>query len=163
MTRELTAFEVLQIAEEMERNAAKFYRKAAGMYDDPSLSKLFTELALWEKRHIQVFAEMKDRFSGQAWEGGRFDVDRVDVSRLDVPPAVFDEHSNPAKELTGRETRGDVLRLAIKKERYTMGYYVALTEFALGQDNIKVIREILQEEKKHVRVLTQSLAQNADH
>jgi rubrerythrin len=36
MTRELTASEVLQIAEEMERNAAKFYRRAAGLYHDPS-------------------------------------------------------------------------------------------------------------------------------
>jgi rubrerythrin len=163
MTRELTAFEVLEIAEKMERNAARFYRKAAGMYDDPAIGKLFSELAQWEKRHAQVFADMKDHFSEQAWERGRFALDRVGVSRFDVPPAVFSEHSEPANELSGNETRADVLRLAIKKERYTIGYYVALTKFALGLDNVKVIKSILQEERKHVRILAQSLGQNADY
>ena len=159
MTRELTAFEVLRIAEQMEQNAARFHRKAAGIYHDPALSKLFSELAQWEKRHIQVFAEMKDRLSGQAWEQGGIDPERVDVSRLDAPPAVFNEHSDPAKELTGHETRAEVLSLALQKERYTIGYHTSLTEFALGQENTKVIKNILQEERKHVRILMQSVRQ----
>ncbi len=159
MTRELTAFEVLKIAEQMERNAARFYRKAAGMYNDPSLNKLFSQLAEWEKRHIQVFADMKNQFPEQAWEQGSSDPEQVNVSHLDVPPAVFDEHSDPAKELTGNATRAEVFNLALKKERYTIGYYTSLTEFALGRENIKVIKSILQEEKKHIRILTQSLRQ----
>jgi len=159
MTRELSAFEVLKIAEQMERNAARFYRKAAGMHNDPSLSKLFSELAQWENRRVQVFAEMMNRLSERVWEQGGSDPGRVDVSRLDTPPAVFDEHSDPAKELTGNETRAEVFDLALKKERYTIGYYTSLTEFALGQENLKVIESILQEERKHVRILTQSLRQ----
>ena len=159
MTRELTVFEVLKIAEEMERQAARFYRRAAGMYKDPAIRKLFSELAQWEKRHVQVLADMKDHFSEQAGERGRFDLDRVELSRLDVPPAAFNEHREPAKELAGDETRADMLKLAIKKERYTIGYYTGLTEFALGQDNIKAIRSIVQEERRHVRILMQSLKQ----
>jgi rubrerythrin len=159
MARELTAFEVLKIAEAMERNAARFYRKAAGMYDDPALSKLFSELAQWEKRHVQVFADMKEQFPEQAWEQGSSDPERVDVSRLDAPPPVFDEHSDPAKELTGNETRTEVFNLALKKERYTIGYYTSLTEFALGPENIEVIKSILEEERRHVRILVQSLRQ----
>ncbi|MCL5280658.1 MAG: ferritin family protein [Planctomycetes bacterium] len=160
MTRELTAFEVVKIAEQMERHAARFYRKAAGLYNDPALNKLFSELAQWEKRHIQVFVDMKNQFPEQAWEQGSSDPERVDVSHLDVPPAVFDGHSDPAKELTGHETRAEVFNLALKKERYTIGYYTSLTEFALGQENVKVIRSILQEEKRHVRILMQSLRQS---
>jgi rubrerythrin len=159
MTRELTALEVLQIAEEMERNAAKFYRKAAGMFHDPSLSKLFSELAQWEKRHVQVFAEMKERFTMPAWELGRSDLDRVDMVGLGVPPGVFGPESDPARELTGRETRAEVFNLALKKERYTIGYYTSLTEFALGQENLNMLKRIVEEEKKHVRILTQSLTQ----
>lgn len=160
MTRELTAFEVLKIAEQMERNAARFYRKAAGLSRDPSLSKLFSELAQWEKRHLQVFADLKNRFPEQAWEQGSFDPERVNVAHLEAPPAVFDEHSDPAKELTGHETRAEVFDLALKKERYTIGYYTSLTEFALGEENTNVIRSILEEEKRHVRILVQSLRQS---
>ncbi len=162
MTRELTPLEVLQMAIEMERHAARFYRKAAGMYHDPRLSKLFSELAQWEKGHVQIFTDMKDRFSGPAWESGRLDLDRVSAEQLGAPSAVFQEKSEPAKELTGAETRADVLRLALQKERYTIGYYTSLTEFALGADNIKVIRSIIQEEQRHVRILAQSLHQSAD-
>jgi len=159
MTRELTAFEVLEIAEKMEREAARFYRKAAGLYRDPSLTKLFSELAQWEKRHMQVFAQMKERSSEQAWEGGRLNMDRADVAQLDAPSAVFSEFSEPAHELTGAEIRTDVIRLALKKEQYTISYYVSLTEFALGQDNLRAIKAILEEERRHMRILTQSLQQ----
>ena len=61
------------------------------------LSKLFSELAQWEKRHVEVFAEMKNQLPGTSWEQGGLNPDRVDVSRLDAPPAVFDEHSDPAR------------------------------------------------------------------
>jgi rubrerythrin len=157
MIRELTAEEVLEVAEKMERQAARFYRKAAGMYDDPKISKLFSDLAQWEKRHIEVFADMKDRLAQQTGEGGRFALDRAETSSLEVPLAVFNEYSEPAKELTGREARVEVLQLAIKKERYTIGYYTALTEFTLGSDNTRIIKDILEEERRHVRILRQSL------
>ncbi len=163
MTRELTPLEVLQIAAEMERQAARFYRKAAGMFHDPSLSKLFSELAQWEKRHAQVFAEMRNHLLEQTGESRRLDIGGVDARRLDAPSAVFQEHSEPAKELTGTETRADVLRLALNKERYTISYYTSLTEFALGPDNIKAIRGILREEQQHVRILAQLLSQSADY
>jgi rubrerythrin len=159
MTRELGVFEVLEIAERMEREAARFYRKAAGLYRDPSMSKLFSQLAQWEKGHMQVFAEMRDRLAEPAWEQPRGDISHVAATRRDVPSAVFHEFSDPARELTGTEDRADVIRLALQKERYTIGYYTTLTEFALGSDNLRAIREILQEERRHVKLLTQSLQQ----
>ena len=162
MARELTPAEVLQIAEEMERRAARFYRKAAGMYHNPSMSKLCSELAQWEKRHAQIFADMKGRLTEPVGESGRLDLGRTDTGRLGVPSTVFQESSEPAKELTGTETRADVLRMALQKERHTIGYYTSLTEFALGPDNIKVIRNIIQEEQQHVRILAQSLRQSVD-
>ena len=41
------------------------------MYDDAKISELFAELAQGEKRPVQVFADMKDYFSEQAWENPR--------------------------------------------------------------------------------------------
>ena len=144
----------------MERDAARFYREAAEHVPRSEHKQAVFRLAQWEKRHIQVFADMKGRFAEQAWDVGRFDLDRVNVAQLDVPPAVFDEHSDPAKELAGNETRSEVFNLALKKERYTIGYYTALTEFSHGARTISsVIKDILQEEKRHVRILLQSLKQ----
>ncbi len=162
MTHELSVFEVLEIAEQIEREAVRFYRKAAGLYRDPSMSKLFSQLAQWEKGHMQIFAEMKDRLSEPAWEKPRRDISPVAATRRDVPSAVFHEFSDPARELAGAEDRADVIRLALQKERDTIGYYVSLTEFALGSDNLRALQDILQEERRHVKLLTQSL-QQASH
>ncbi len=159
MTRELTAYEVLEIAEQMERNAAKFYRKAAGMCDDPRICKLFSELAQWEKRHVQVFAEMKEHLSERIWELGRFEPDRVDVSQTSPRPAVFGDHDQPSQEMTGGQTKADILRMAIRKEEDAIAYYTSLSELVLGEGNIEVIEDIIREENRHVRILTQSLEQ----
>jgi rubrerythrin len=161
MTRELTGYEVLDIAEKMGRNAAGFYGRAAGMYDDPKISRLFSELAQWEKRHTQIFAEMKEHLSGQTWELGQYGAERPKAPAPQVPTTVFGDRADPSRELTGDEAKADVLRRAIQKEKDTIAYYTSLKEFVLGDDSVEAIKEIIREEDRHVRILTQSLEQIA--
>ena len=159
MARELTAYEVLDVAERMERNTARFYRRAAGLYGDPRIGKLFSELARWEKRHIQIIIEMKEHLSERTWELGYFGPERLDTDSSGLPNMVFDEHADPSKELTGKESKADVLRMAIQKEKDAIAYYTSLKEFVLGEQNVEAVDDIIQEEQRHVRILTQSLEQ----
>jgi rubrerythrin len=161
MSGELTGYQVLEIAEKMEQNAARFYRKAAGMYKDAKISKLFSELAQWEKRHVEVFAEMKKRLSQQAWAIGQYGIERPDALWPQTPTAVFPDRVEPARELTGRETKADVLRMALQKEKESIAYYTSLKEFVPDNDDVRAIKDILGEEDRHVRILTQSLEQIA--
>lgn len=161
MSRELTGTEILETAERMEQNAAKFYRRAAGMYGDAKISKLFSDLAQWEKRHVEVFAEMKERLSKQSWGLGQYGSERPDASRPRMPTAVFPDRADPGQELTGRETKADVLRMAIQKEKDSIAYYTSLKEFVLGAEDVRAVKDILGEEERHVRILTQSLEQIA--
>jgi len=103
MARELTGYEVLDIAEKMERSAAGFYRRAAGLCDDPKITKLFSDLAQWEKRHIEVFAQMKQRLSEQSYELGQYGSERQKEPRVRTPTPVVADRVDPSKELTGRE------------------------------------------------------------
>jgi rubrerythrin len=82
-------------------------------------------------------------------------IDRPEL-QPQVPPAVF---PSAASQRRPRETRAEVIKLAIQKERHSIGYYTALTEFALGQDNTQAIQAILEEERRHLRILKQSLQQ----
>jgi rubrerythrin len=59
MAAKYNAFEVLLIAEQVERNGAEFYRKAAGLFEKEKLRELFFDLAEWEDKHEKTFAEMK--------------------------------------------------------------------------------------------------------
>lgn len=159
MTRELTAYEVLEIAEAMERSAAKFYRKAAGMYQDPRISKLFSDLAQWEKRHIEVFAEMKQRLSGQSWEMGQYGQERGIASKPQPPAAVLADYASPSQELTGQETKAEVLRIALGKESDSIAYYKSVQGHVSRVEDVEAVRDIIEEEERHVRILTQSLEQ----
>jgi len=158
MSRELTGGEVLAIAEKMEQNAARFYRRAAGMYKDPKISKLFSDLAQWEKRHIEVFAELKKRLSQQAWGIGQYGAERSSSFRPQTPVPVFPDDADPAKALTGQETKAELLRKAIEKEKEAIEYYTSLKDFVPDKEDAQqVVKKILDEEQRHVRILTQSL------
>jgi len=142
----------------MERSAAGFYRKAAGMYQDPKTSKLFSDLAQWEKRHIEVFAEMKKRLSDQSWELGQYGGERGGPSKPE-PSTASADRSGPSQDLTGRETKAEVLRIALQKEKDSIAYYAGLKGAAPCAEDAKTIQDIIEEEERHVRILTQSLGQ----
>ncbi len=161
MDAELTGYEVLEVGERIERNGAKFYRRAAAICDDADISGLFVQLAQWEVRHIQVFKEMKEQLAEQKWELGDFAPDRVgepDAQAL-AGLAVFGIQPDPAEQLTGQESRAEVLRIAIEKEKDSIVYYTGLKDFVPRQRDRETIEEIIQEEMKHVRILVQSLEQ----
>jgi len=161
MDVEMSGYEVLEIAEKIERNGVKFYRRAAALFDDSDITTLFVRLGQWETRHIQVFKEMKQHLTEQQWELGDFAPDRVgapDALAL-ASMAVFGIQPDPAEQLNGRETRADVLRIAIENEKDSIVYYTGLKGFVPHQRDRKIIEDVIQEEMKHVRILVQSLEQ----
>ncbi|MBN2129847.1 MAG: ferritin family protein [Sedimentisphaerales bacterium] len=163
MDVELTGHEILRIAERIERNGARFYRKAAVICDDPEVGRLFAKLAQWEARHIEVFRQMKQERAEQNRELGRRAPDRlngVDAEAM-AGLAVFAIRAEPADELSGHERRDEILRMAIEKEKDSIVYYTGLKDFVPRAGDKDVIAEIIQEEMKHVRILMQSLEQPA--
>jgi rubrerythrin len=171
MAKELTAGQVLEVAERMERNAVRFYRKAAGTCDDSKISRLFVDLARWERQHVRVFTEMRERLSesgdlagaGQNRRFGRFVLDVTDESPTEPPlPLVFGDRERPSDELAGCRTKAEVLKMAIQKEKDTISYFTSLQGLVPGCHNAHVIGEVIHEEERHMKILTQSLEQTAE-
>ncbi len=73
METKFNVFEILQIAEKIENNGAKFYVKTAGQFDDPELRDTCYKLANWKARHEKVLAQRRKRFSEKTGEFGTFD------------------------------------------------------------------------------------------
>jgi len=161
MDSELSAYEVLEVAEKIERNGAKFYRRAATVCNDPELSTFFVELAQWEARHVEVFRQMKEQLAEQDWQKGHIVPNRINSAdaQLMAGLAVFGIRPDPADELTGRESKKDILRLALEKEKDSIVYYTGLKDFVPREADKKIISDVIAEEMKHVRILTQSLQQ----
>ena len=63
MTATFNTSEVLEIAEQIERNGAKFYRSAAAIFDEPEICRMLLRLADWEAKHERVFARMRRQLS----------------------------------------------------------------------------------------------------
>jgi len=171
MAKALSVDQVLEVAERMERNAVKFYRRAAGLCDDTKVCRLFVSLARWERQHVQVFTEMRQRLSGpdearqagQNRELGRIVLDADDPSPAEPPlPTVFGGREGSPDELVGVCTKAEVLRMAIQKEKDTISYFASLKEFIPGHHDAEVIKTLIGEEERHVKILVQSLEQTPE-
>ncbi len=160
MDVKFTAHQVLEIAEQVEQNGSRFYTEAAELFEDPQLNDLFTRLAEWETTHKKLFVKMRQQFAEQLDELGKFDPDiYISNPRLMASLAVFAIESDTARQFTGNETPEVVLKKAIKNEKDTITFYAGLKDFAQSLACADTLDEIIEEEKRHIKILTQSLQQ----
>ena len=161
MEKKYSAFEILQTAEKIERNSVTFYQKAATLFDDPKLrSKLF-ELAQWEGRHEELFTKMRKELVEQLDILGTFNFDEYSFSNPKLLDGLAHMTVDPdaAYELTGKESKKDILDRALTLEKDTIVFYRGMRRAAADKTAKETINEIIEEEKRHVRIVRQSLAQ----
>ena len=158
MTVTLNAFEVFEIAEQIERNGTNFYIRAAELFDDPDICQMFLKLAEWEKEHELVFAGMKQQLSEQSrQESASEPEDLLPDPRVMAGLAVFGIRSNPSEELHGRQEKTDIIRRAVEKEKDSIVFYHGLKEFVPAGADKNKIDDIIKEEMRHIVILDQSL------
>ncbi len=119
MSFEFNADEILEMAEQIERNGTRFYRKAAELVKDAAVSKLLRDLAAWEDGHERVFTTMRADLAHQEREPMVFDPEHETSMylRAMADGHVFDMRVDPANTLTGKESAEDILRMAIGQEK----------------------------------------------
>lgn len=61
MSYDFNADEVFEMAEQIEKNGAGFYRKMAESISDASISQLFVDLAVMEAEHEKIFTSIESR------------------------------------------------------------------------------------------------------
>ena len=160
MSVEFNAFEAFRIAEQIERNGAKFYQKAAELFDDSDIHKIFLELVNWETGHEKVFANMRKQLSQEGPEQRIFKPEDTPFdAKAMAGLAVFGIRPEPSSELTGKENIIDILKMAIEKEKDSIVYYTGLKGFIPVQAGRDKIDDIIKEELRHIRILSESLQQ----
>jgi len=152
------ADEVFEMAEQIERNGAKFYRAAAKKF--PDVSQLLLELAAWEDKHEKTFKAMRSELAGTEAEPLVFDPD--DQAQLYLR-AMADEHifnlkSNPVDELSNLKISEEVLKFALGIERDSIAFYTGLKESVSRKAGKDKVEAIIKEEMNHVATLSQQMA-----
>ena len=151
------ADEVFGMAEQIERNGAKFYRTAAKKF--PELSKLLTDLAAMEDEHEKTFAAMRAELSGTEAVPPVFDPDGQAQMYLRVMADghVFDVKADPTGQLADTKTPEELLKMAIGVERDSIVFYVGLKESVSRKAGKDKVEAIIKEEMGHIVTLTQKL------
>lgn len=151
------ADEVLEMAEQIERNGGKFYLAAAKKF--PALRKMLLELAAMEDKHEKTFAAMRAELSGEEAEPPVFDPDGEAQMYLRVMAGghVFNLKADPAEKLGGVETPQDLLKMAMGVERDSIAFYVGLKESVSAKAGKDKVEAIIREEMSHIALLNEKL------
>jgi rubrerythrin len=160
MSFEFNADEILEMAEKIERNGARFYRKAADLVKDAPVSKLLQDLAVWEDGHERVFATMRADLAYHEREPMVFDPEHETSMylRAMADGHVFDAKVDPADTLTGEESAADILRMAIGQEKDSIVFYTGLKGMISQTAGRERIEEIIKEEMGHIGFLNREIA-----
>jgi len=159
MSITFNALEIFEMAEQIERNGAKFYRKAAQNISSQGISKMLLELAAMEENHEQTFANMRKQISYKERELITFDPENEASLYLQAMANghVFDLKKDPCKQLKGKETVEDILKMAIEAEKDSIVFYLGLRDFVGFKAGKSKVEDIIREERGHIALLSRKL------
>ena len=145
--------EIFEIAEQIERNGVRFYRRAAELEYDHARKDVLLDLAEMEVEHERTFARLRADLATE--HGGLLDLDDQTGAHLRAfaDGKIFDFSRDPAAWLKGEETLEMVLDKAITLEKDSAIFYLVLKD-AMPEDwGRGQIDQIIEEEMNHIRLL----------
>ena len=152
--------ELLEMAQHIEKNGARFYSKAAERFTDSKISTLLQDLALMEGEHEKIFSDMKEGILKQKEKasGSEFDDETASYLHAWADGHVFDVRTDPSEQLTGQETMEDIFKKAIELEKDSIVFYLGFKDAVQGKHEREAIERILKEEMRHIASLSEQLA-----
>ena len=159
MSITFNADEVFEMAEEMEINGARFYRKAAENTSDSQTKQMLLDMANMEDGHLKTFQNIRKELGDSEMEPMAFDPDNEGALYLQ---AMADAHGyegkkSPTEELTGNETPKEILEIALNSEKESVVFYSglkSLVSLKAGRDKVEAI---VLEELAHIATLFNKL------
>jgi rubrerythrin len=153
MSYDFNADDIFEMAQQIEKNGAAFYRKAAEKIQDPDNKAMLLELANMEDQHEKTFASMRSELSAKEKESTVFDPEGEAVMYLKAlaDTRVFFEKTVDPSSMTA------ILKEAITAEKDSIVFYLGMKELvskSLGQDKVE---NIIKEEMGHIRLLAGKL------
>jgi len=141
--------EVLEMAEHIERNGARFYRQAAQGAHDVGVRELLQGLAAMEEEHEKLFANMRANLKK----------DEIDFNADEQAPLylkawadrhVFDMKSDPITRIKDQKNMEGILNVAIDLEKESIVFYLGMKNGVNNKTYRDRIEEIIKEEMKHI-------------
>ena len=153
------ANEIFEMAEEIEKNGAKFYRKAAENASDKQTKKMLLNMADTEVQHLRTFQKMRTQLSENEKESTIFDPDNQSALYLQAMADArgYEGKITPTKELTGRETSKEIIETALNSEKESVVFYFGMKSIVPPKSGRDKIEAIILEELGHISTLLENL------
>jgi len=155
MSITFNADEILEMAEAIERNGARFYRQAAQNASDEQVKQRLASMANMEDGHLDTFTQIREQLSAQEKQPTTFDPDNQAALYLQ---AMADAHGcegkiSPTQELTGQESLDEIIEIALSAEKESVVFYSGLKELVPVNAGRDLVDEIISEELSHITTL----------
>jgi rubrerythrin len=156
MSYDFNADDIFEIAQQMERNGAAFYRDAAGSVDDSSVKEFLLEFAAMEDEHEKTFIELRKELTAAEKTPTVFDPNNESALYL---KALADTRVFFKKEIDTSTVEG-IFKSAITAEKDSIVFYLGMKDLVPGGLGKDKMDGIIKEEMGHIKILSQKLAAN---
>ena len=153
MSIDFNADEVFEIAEQIERNGAKFYRAAAENVSDSDHKKLLLDLAAMEDEHEQTFKTLRSNLSRDEKVMTTFDPEGESEGYL---RSLADTRVFYEKEIDTTSFK-EILKSAITAEKDSIVFYLGMKDVVPAHLGQQKLDGIIKEEMSHIRLLSKEL------
>jgi len=140
--------DAIKTAIQMEKDGYSFYEKAAAQTSSDMGKTIFKSLAADELLHLEVFQKLFDEKIGkEEW----YDLVNTSNKYADIP--IFSKDLEKIEGANPDTNEIDALRIAMDSEQRAIDYYTKIRENSSDEELIKIIDEIINQEKNHYNVL----------
>ncbi len=150
MYHKFNAKEILEMAEQIERNGYEFYKKAASDVKDADIIDFLNELADMELKHEEYFKEMKNALSSK--EKADVVFDPYEETALYIQ-ALSDTRVFYQKQID-TSSAVEVLKEAIVAEKESIVFYLGMKDMVSDKSGKDKIDEIIREEMRHIQIIS---------
>ncbi|MBI9090524.1 MAG: ferritin family protein [Desulfobacterium sp.] len=153
MAYNFSADEIYEMAKQIERNGAEFYKKAAADVQGEDEKTFLLNLAKMEESHENTFAEMQKELADKEKASQVFDPAEESILYLKAlaDTRIFFEKPAPGKEMK------EILKSAVEAEKDSIVFYLGMKEMVPGELGKNRVDHIIKEEMAHIRLLSGKL------
>ncbi len=151
--------EIFEMAEEIERNGARYYRQAAKNTFDEKTKQMFLDMAVMEDEHLDAFKQIRIWLSEKGKKPVVFGPDDEATMYLQIMASNrgTEGRKSQTEELNGSETIEQIINFAINAEKNSIVFYVGLKNLVPSKIGRNKVDAIIKEEMAHLVRLNQYL------
>ena len=148
-----TLSEIIDLAIRIEKNGENAYRKAQEEVSNPSLASMLQWLAEEEVEHEKWFTRLKEK-AGKLAEDPKLE----EMGKAILQGVLGDQaFSIKDADFSKIEDINSLLELSVEFEKDTILFYEMLRAFIDDEETLSQLDKIIEEEKRHVQLLEESL------